>query len=154
MIRQIRTTHSLKIKFVTPQKRCVVILGPYLRSAIPRAEPEEQKHVTKPQNSAFAVFTASHQLGTPSPREAAKLCPHCAVRAPQRWRRPQQSPRQPNQEKVTKGRAGAPRKIHGIVGKAAGMWHKGNCYSLGPPDESRIDTPLCCLTRLLGGRRR
>lgn len=37
------------------------------------------------------------------------------------------------------------------LGKAAGMWHKGNCYSPGPPDESGINTPLCCLTRLLGG---
>lgn len=36
------------------------------------------------------------------------------------------------------------------LGKAAGMWHKGNCYSPGPPDESGIDPPLCCLTRLLG----
>lgn len=84
--------------------------------------------------------------------DAAKLCAMLVLYAlHSRDGIQQQSPSQPNQEKVTKGREGALEKMYGIVEKAAGMWHKGNCYSLGPPDESRINTSLCCLTRLLKG---
>lgn len=86
--------HSLQSALslsVTPQKNCVVIPGPSLSSAIPRAEPEEQKARYQATKLHFAVFTASRRLGTPLPGEAAKLCPHCAVRAAQQWRRPQQS---------------------------------------------------------------
>lgn len=60
---------------VTPQKNCVVILEPYPRPAIPRAEPEEQKHINQATKLHFAVLTASHQASTALPREAAKLCP-------------------------------------------------------------------------------
>lgn len=72
---EVHGLHPALSPSVPPQQNCVVILGTFPRPAIPRAEPEEQKHVNQATELHFAELTASHQGSTALPGAAAKLCP-------------------------------------------------------------------------------
>jgi len=92
-------------------------------------------HSTKPTEQAFSY----------GPRQALPCAG--AVRARQRRR----CPAKPITATPGEGHHRSSGEDVGHCWETAGMWHKGNCCSPGPPDEGWINTLLWCLTRLLGG---
>lgn len=87
----------------------------------------------QPQENRAGMFQAQLPTSPTAPKSEPEEQPHSAT------------------SRRHKGESSGEGSAYLILGKAAGMRHKGGCCSPGLSAESGINTPLCCLTRLSGG---